>query len=273
MTQQVGSLIREARKARGLTQEQLANLVHVSRQTVSHWENGRAEPGYDMLRTLAEELNLDTNLLFTDSPGASPDAPADSSAAPQSPPVSAPSAQDAAPQPAAAPSPSSFRFPIRWRIPALAAGIILLLFSLCAAVSMHTLPVYPLRVFLEEQHVAADQPSVLIYTRESPIMRKGTGESGKWEFPIFFKEQNGFRLEVTSLRLVWFRRSGSQYIETLSAEEFLSHTGSSAIGPGEIRLINIGKPAAFDLVRFGCILTGVDDSGRELSFRMTVPLD
>ena len=36
--------ILQARKAKGMTQEQLASAMGVSRQLVSHWENGRAEP-------------------------------------------------------------------------------------------------------------------------------------------------------------------------------------------------------------------------------------
>ena len=40
----VGSRIREFRLARGLTQEELAATLYVSRQTISHWESGRAAP-------------------------------------------------------------------------------------------------------------------------------------------------------------------------------------------------------------------------------------
>ena len=36
----VGNRIREVRKARGLTQEQLAETIGVSRQAISKWESG-----------------------------------------------------------------------------------------------------------------------------------------------------------------------------------------------------------------------------------------
>lgn len=54
------NLIRE-RKARNLSQEKLAELVGVSRQTVSQWENGYTEPDLTRLRRLAElfDLSLD----------------------------------------------------------------------------------------------------------------------------------------------------------------------------------------------------------------------
>lgn len=36
----IGEKIMQARKTKGMTQDTLAQLVNVSRQTVSHWENG-----------------------------------------------------------------------------------------------------------------------------------------------------------------------------------------------------------------------------------------
>lgn len=40
MTQNLGEKIRQARREKGMTQEQLAQALFVSRQTVSNWENG-----------------------------------------------------------------------------------------------------------------------------------------------------------------------------------------------------------------------------------------
>ena len=45
------------RRARGMTQEQLAQEMNVSRQTISHWENGRAQPDIDMLKKLYRVLD------------------------------------------------------------------------------------------------------------------------------------------------------------------------------------------------------------------------
>ena len=266
MTQHIGAIIREARRAQGLTQEQLASYLHVSRQTVSHWENGRAEPGYEMLKSLADTLNLDLSQLFT--------TPPDSSIAQtDAPPPDAP--EPVMPSPAeATDSKPVWNIPVRLQqfMPLLIAALLILsVFS--AVVLLHMRTPYPLRWFEQELSYANDQPHMHIYTHESPIIRKGTGKSGKWDFLLFFKEQNGRAFDVTSMQLVWFRRNGSQYIETLSAEEFFIHTGSTRIGPGEIRFIKIGKPTSFDLVRFGCILSGTDESGQALTFRMTVPLE
>lgn len=46
-----------ARRARGYTQEQFAEMLHVSRQAVSHWENGRATPDLNTLQEIARLLD------------------------------------------------------------------------------------------------------------------------------------------------------------------------------------------------------------------------
>ena len=47
----------EARKKAKLTQEQLAEKVHVTRAAISHWENGRYLPDFDMIRELSKALD------------------------------------------------------------------------------------------------------------------------------------------------------------------------------------------------------------------------
>ena len=49
----------------GLTQDALAGMLHVTRQTVSSWEIGRTEPDLDTLLALAEALHCDaTELIY-----------------------------------------------------------------------------------------------------------------------------------------------------------------------------------------------------------------
>lgn len=54
----IGETITELRKAAGLTQEQLAGKLYVTRQAVSRWENGETTPGIDMVKLLALTLNV-----------------------------------------------------------------------------------------------------------------------------------------------------------------------------------------------------------------------
>ncbi len=48
-----------ARKAAGMTQEQLSEAVHVARNTISNWECGRRRPDLNTIRLLGEILHTD----------------------------------------------------------------------------------------------------------------------------------------------------------------------------------------------------------------------
>ena len=56
--------LRNVRKERGLSQEQLACMVCVSRQTISKWESGESYPSSFHIVTLAKRLNCDINVLI-----------------------------------------------------------------------------------------------------------------------------------------------------------------------------------------------------------------
>ena len=58
--------IREARKAAGMKQGDLARLVGVSNVAVSNWENGRTNPGTDKLKRIADALHTTVDSLLTE---------------------------------------------------------------------------------------------------------------------------------------------------------------------------------------------------------------
>ena len=55
-----GRRVRSLRIEKGLSQQQLADLIYVSRKTVSNWEAGNRMPDVTMLARLAECLGADT---------------------------------------------------------------------------------------------------------------------------------------------------------------------------------------------------------------------
>ena len=59
--------IRNSRKAKGLSQEELAIKLNVVRQTVSKWENGLSVPDAGMLIRLADELDTSVSELLGES--------------------------------------------------------------------------------------------------------------------------------------------------------------------------------------------------------------
>ena len=53
-----GNRLCALRKAAGLSQAQLGERLHVTNKAVSKWENGRAMPGLDIVRQLADILSV-----------------------------------------------------------------------------------------------------------------------------------------------------------------------------------------------------------------------
>ena len=55
----IGSFLKELRKEKGLTQEQLAERLKVSSRSVSRWETGNNMPDLSILVELSDFYNLD----------------------------------------------------------------------------------------------------------------------------------------------------------------------------------------------------------------------
>lgn len=62
----LGEKIKELREVQGLTQQELADKLFVSRQTVCRWENGTRCPDLIMAKKIAIALNISVDDLFTD---------------------------------------------------------------------------------------------------------------------------------------------------------------------------------------------------------------
>ena len=60
----VGRAISEQRKIKGMTQKQLADLLNVSYQAVSRWEQGASLPSVDMIYDIAQALDTTVDFLL-----------------------------------------------------------------------------------------------------------------------------------------------------------------------------------------------------------------
>ena len=60
--------LQRLRKEKGLSQEDVAQKLFVSRQSVSKWENGNAEPGVENLKTLANLYGVTLDQLVGNDP-------------------------------------------------------------------------------------------------------------------------------------------------------------------------------------------------------------
>lgn len=56
--------IKEIREKKGLTQYDLADMLHITQQRISSYENGKREPDLQTLQQLADVLNVTTDTLL-----------------------------------------------------------------------------------------------------------------------------------------------------------------------------------------------------------------
>ncbi len=64
MKKPIGEIIRNLRKERNLTQEELAKLLHISGQAISRWENGTGMPDISQIVPIASVFGVSTDVLF-----------------------------------------------------------------------------------------------------------------------------------------------------------------------------------------------------------------
>lgn len=64
MKKQFSDRLREARRASGMTQEQLGFTLNITKSSVSAWENGREMPSFKLLPELREALSRSLDSLI-----------------------------------------------------------------------------------------------------------------------------------------------------------------------------------------------------------------
>ncbi|WP_430289574.1 helix-turn-helix domain-containing protein, partial [Sporosarcina gallistercoris] len=57
----IGDKIKEARNKKRMTQQDLADLLNISRSAISNWEVGRNYPDLDMIVQLSDILEISLN--------------------------------------------------------------------------------------------------------------------------------------------------------------------------------------------------------------------
>ena len=58
------NIILKLRTGRGMSQDELADKIMVTRQAVSRWENGDTVPNTDTLKLLSKEFDVSINTLL-----------------------------------------------------------------------------------------------------------------------------------------------------------------------------------------------------------------
>ena len=60
----IGERIRQLRSEKGMSQEQLAEALHISRQAISKWETGESIPDTERVMLLCRVLDISADYLL-----------------------------------------------------------------------------------------------------------------------------------------------------------------------------------------------------------------
>lgn len=61
----IGTQILKIRKEKGLTQEEFGKIFHVTRQTVSNWENEKSYPDLQILIDISNRFDISLDVLIS----------------------------------------------------------------------------------------------------------------------------------------------------------------------------------------------------------------
>lgn len=186
--------LQEARKAAGLSQEQLAKLMNMSRQGVSHWENDRALPDAETLKKLSQVLNY--NFEEIESAG-------------EENPVEAPAEET--PEMLEAVKPERKQHTTVLCIICLAVGLAVgFLMGYLAAPKFVN---QTLAIPVNNRSSDAAQAAISIYTDESPVMLRYPSEDSElayWFYNVNIEETAGVQFTIEKVETVNIHDNGDE---------------------------------------------------------------
>lgn len=256
MNEIFGQKLRKLRKEQGYTQEQLGELLHVTRQTVSYWETGKSQPDYAMLARIADLFHVPVAEFLEDE-----------TQQVETPPFPIPDRMD---------NPPARRLAICWRRIALFALILfLILLTVLVFCRRPKTNQFSIERFSQAQEAQAGQAYLELYTRETPVFpsRGAPGADAFWKYPLIIKETNGISIAVERLTYVTFYRDGSTSVDSQMVDIFHENVAMSVIGANEIRVITQDVPADKNKIGLGVLIEGTDENGNQLSFHHFIPYE
>ena len=243
--------LHEVRKARDFTQDQLAKEMNVSRQTISHWENGRAVPDIDTVKHLSQVL--DYNFLAVE--GMTEEA------------QPAPEAEEIPAQPE---EESAQEMPVqqtenaprkrRFVLPAV-LGVVLL----CAVVVV---------CLLMNGKSSGEHAQVSIVPMENPVHAiycddypDGVG----WLYEFRIEETAGIPFTVHQLDSIIINDNGGEGTHSFTGEDVAQWWGSDTLVQNSPQSLGGGFPLQ-DVKGVRIVLSGTDANGNELTFEGSLEL-
>ena len=250
--QRFSEQLTEARKAKGMTQAELATAAEVSRQTVSSWETGRTRPDVEMARRLSELLGQD---LVQSAEALPPEIPED---APE-----APAEAVEAPAPAAdAPKPR--RVKLMWLVAAVAVVICVGLAFFLRGRNQPTSVGNGFDAAYYRQLTANVPGKPYLVFKNTRWTDEGEAQSyDRYTFKVY--EQNGVGFEITRVELVALGKSGAPHTLILGPSDLTAAQIEPSVAPYGDLSIDGGWPSGeFSVV--GMELVGQAPDGDMMTF-------
>ena len=265
----IGEQIKAARNRLGWNQDALGDKIHMSRQTISHWETGRASVPTEYISKLEEVLGCTFEI------------------EPQQEQVSeeqiieAPVLQEI---PAAEEKKNYFPALLQKNIPAwmcaaISGGVfaIMLIIMLCTTSNLQKqidqlnrqpAAPYSLAWYQQIDEQQAGKAYVTIAADQNPV--KGVPDPGGsdailWLYTIKIVERNGIDFTVTEVSYQDFNANAPKGSETLNAEKLKEIWGDNIIPANGMQSIGSGMPVQ-EVSHRGILIKGVDARGNELEF-------
>lgn len=231
--------ITQARKALGMTQEELAKQLHVSRQTVSHWENGRVIPSQETWAELCQVLNI-------------------------------------AEEPAEGPAPKGPKQTSLWliAIAALAVVVVAAVLGLFLQPAPAQEPVYNLNWYRSQTETEADQP-MLAFIGKSPLnLSPYMGNEGdpRWDITFTIKETHQQPLMLTGMVETFWNADGKEVARNeYDLEGIKFFFGREVLLPGNIMGYNV-YCNLFECTAYTVRIEGTNAAGDPLAYGWLVDL-
>ena len=247
------------RKARNMTQEQLAQVLDISRSRISRWENGNAIPDIVTVRHISQTLQYD---FFADK---------DIETAPET--------------PAAAKMPEVTKMPEKrpccckkHALFALAGAVVLVIIlvlvlalgkkpAVVQSESQHEL--YSLAWYQEAIAPVEKHSNVVITSAENPVrairFEDFTGGVG-WFYTFTIEEMHGVPFHISQIVVSEFAEDGYRRDSAFDTDQIVEIFGTNVVGIGSPMSWMGGFPLQ-DVIGVGLAVHGKDANGRAMVFR------
>ena len=269
MAMSIGEQIKEARNRLGWNQDQLGDQIHMSRQTISHWETGRKPVPAEYISILEEVLQCKFEIEQEQEEAIEER-------------VTEIPVQEEIP----AVETKKNKLPAflqknvpAWLCAAIAGGIfvVMLTILLCTTANLqkqidalNKQPAAPYSLAwyqqIDEQQVG--KAYVTIAADQNPVKcvpDPAGSDVYLWLYSIMMVERNGIDFTVTEISYQDFNANAPKGSETLNAEKLTEIWGSNVIPANGMQSIGSGMPVQ-EVSHRGVLIKGVDARGNELEF-------